>query len=145
MTYTDPQDPRPERVVEVRRDSNAGWLVAGAVAVVAVIAVAFMVMQRPDGPTQDQILQAQEQGRAVGVLEGAQTGMSVGAQQAQMAAESAARDANAAADAARRSTEQSADAAAASARDAARDASARIDASPSAQGATSPESVPQPQ
>ena len=52
MTYTDPQTPTPERVVEVRTErNNTGWLVAGVVAVVAVIAVAFM-LTRPSAPTQ---------------------------------------------------------------------------------------------
>ena len=80
MTYVDPQIPPTERVVEIRREGNTtGWIVAGIVAVVAVIAVAFMLNQRPADTTQDQLLQAQEQGRAAGVIEGAQSSVATSA------------------------------------------------------------------
>lgn len=126
MTYVDPQIPPTERVVEVRRESNStGWIVAGIVAVVAVIAVAFMLTQRPADTNQDQLLQAQEQGRAAGVIEGAQSSVATSAQQAQFAAENAARNAGAAADEARRETER----AAANASQAAQDAADRVAAS----------------
>jgi cytoskeletal protein RodZ len=110
MTYVDPQVPPTERIIEVRRESStSGWVVAGIVAVVAVIAVTFMIVQqRPDALTQDQVTQAQEQGRAAGVIEGAQSTVATSAQQAQLAAESAARQAGDAADAARRDTERAA-------------------------------------
>ena len=102
MTYVDPQGPPPERVVHVRREGGGtGWFVAGAVAIVAVVAIAFMLTVGARTPSQDQIAQAQEQGRAAGVVEGAQTG----AAQATIVAQQAARDASAAADSARRSTE----------------------------------------
>lgn len=126
MTYVDPQIPPTERVVEVRREGNStGWIVAGIVAVVAVIAVAFMLTQRPADTNQDQLLQAQEQGRAAGVIEGAQSSVATSAQQAQFAAENAARNAGAAADEARRETER----AAANASQAAQDAADRVAAS----------------
>ncbi|MFZ0266219.1 hypothetical protein, partial [Caulobacter sp.] len=97
MTYVDPQDP-PERVVHVRREGGAtGWFVAGAVAIVAVVAIVFMLTAGARTPSQDQIAQAQEQGRVVGNLESAQTG----AAQATIVAQQAARDASAAADSAR--------------------------------------------
>ena len=48
MTYTDPQIPPTERVIEVRERNTTGWVVAGIVAIVAVIAVTFMLTQRPD-------------------------------------------------------------------------------------------------
>jgi hypothetical protein len=116
MTYVDPQGPPPERVVHVRREGGAtGWFVAGAVAIVAVVAIAFMLTVGARTPTDDQIAQAQEQGRAVGVVEGAQTG----AAQATIVAQQAARDATAAADSARRSTETTAANAAQAAHDAA--------------------------
>jgi hypothetical protein len=103
-------------VVPVRRYGVAtGWFVAGAVAIVAMIAVAFMLTVGSRTPSDDQILQAQEQGRAVGVVEGAQTG----AGQAAVVAQQAARDAAAAADSARRSTESTAANAAQAAQDAA--------------------------
>jgi hypothetical protein len=140
MTYVDPQIPPTERVVEVRREGNtAGWLVAGVVAVVAVVAVTFMLVNRPGDVTQDQITQAQEQGRAAGVIEGAQSTVATSAQQAQLAAESAARQAGEAADAARRDTER----AAANASQEAQDAADRVAASgdstaPSPDGQTAP-------
>ena len=125
MTYTDPQIPPTERVIEVRERNTTGWMVAGIVAIVAVIAVTFMLTQRPSETTQDDLLQAQEQGRAVGVIEGAQSGVASSAQQAQFAAENAARNASAAADEARRETER----AAANASQAAQDAADRVAAS----------------
>ena len=141
MTYVDPQVPPTERVIEVRRENNAsGWVVAGIVAVVAVIAVTFMIVQRPSALTQDQVTQAQEQGRAAGVIEGAQSTVATSAQQAQLAAESAARQAGDAADAARRDTER----AAANASQEAQDAADRVAASGDSR-APSPDSQPAPQ
>jgi hypothetical protein len=143
MTYVDPQVPPTERVIEVRRENSAsGWVVAGIVAVVAVIAVTFMIVQRPNDLTQDQVTQAQEQGRAAGVIEGAQSTVATSAQQAQLAAESAARQAADAADAARRDTERSA----ANASQAAHDAADNVAASGDSR-APSPDSqqAPQPQ
>jgi hypothetical protein len=116
MTYVDPNAPHTERVVRVRREGGAtGWFVAGAVAIVAMVAVAFMLTVGARTPSEDQLLQAQEQGRAIGVLEGAQTGPG----QAAVVAQQAARDATAAADSARRSTESTAANAAQAAEDAA--------------------------
>jgi hypothetical protein len=142
MTYVDPQVPPTERIIEVRRESStSGWVVAGIVAVVAVIAVTFMIVQqRPDALTQDQVTQAQEQGRAAGVIEGAQSTVATSAQQAQLAAESAARQAGDAADAARRDTER----AAANASQAAQDAADNVAASGDSR-APSPDSQPAPQ
>lgn len=124
MTYIDPNAPLPPREVVVRREGGStGWFVAGAVAIVAVVAVAFMLTVGARTPSQDQIAQAQEQGRAVGVIEGAQTG----AAQATVVAQQAARDATSAADAARRSTEITAANAAQAAHDAADRAAASRD------------------
>ena len=118
MSYIDPNTSHPQQVIEVRREGGTtGWFVAGLVAIVAVIAVAFMLTVGARTPGQDQIAQAQEQGRAVGQIEGAQTG----AAQATIVAQQAARDASAAADSARRSTEVTA----ANAAQAAQDTAAR--------------------
>ncbi len=116
MTYTDPNIPPPERRVEIRERSSgsAGWLIAGMIAVVAVIAVGFLMM-RPTTNDPNQLQQAQEQGRQAGLVEGA----SSATQAAQVAAENAARDARSTADQARRDTAQAADSAAQSAKDAA--------------------------
>lgn len=142
MTYIDPQMP-PERVIEVRERNTTGWMVAGIVAIVAVIAIAFMLTQRPNDMAQDQLLQAQEQGRAAGIVEGAQAGMVSSAQQAQMAAESAARNATAAAESARRDTERAAADASQAAQDAADRAATRTQSNPPAVDA--PPMPPQPQ
>ncbi|MDI1363508.1 MAG: hypothetical protein PSX79_01335, partial [bacterium] len=75
MTYVDPQVPPTERVVEVRERNTTGWMVAGIVAIVAVIAVVFMLTQRPGDLNREQMMQAQEQGRAAGMMEGAQSTM----------------------------------------------------------------------
>lgn len=121
MTYTDPnvpppQTPPPERRVEVRESGggSAGWLIAGMIAVVALVAVGFLLM-RPTGPDQNQIQAAQEQGRQAGLIEGAQGA----AQTAQAAAENAARDARSTADQVRRDTQEAAANASQSAKDAA--------------------------
>jgi hypothetical protein len=116
MTYVDPQAPHAERVVEVRRGGGAtGWFVAGIVAVVAVIAVAFMFAIGARGPVEDRIAQEQEQGRAASAIEDAKTG----AAQATIIAQQAARDAHAAADSARHSTQATAANTAQAAQDAA--------------------------
>lgn len=144
MTYVDPQGPPPERVVHVRREGGAtGWFVAGAVAIVAVVAIAFMLTVGARTPSQDQIAQAQEQGRVVGNLEGAQTG----AAQATIVAQQAARDASAAADSARRSTETTAANAAQAAHDAAANAALSRDdtLAPSADPNINPPPAQQPQ
>lgn len=116
MTYTDPNIPPPERRVEVRERSSgaAGWLIAGMIAIVAVVAVGFLMM-RPAGPDQGQLQAAQEQGRQAGLMEGAQGA----AQNAQVAAENAARDARTTADQVRQDGQRAADSAAQSAKDAA--------------------------
>ena len=124
MTYIDPNAPLPPREVVVRREGGStGWFVAGAVAIVAMVAVAFMLTVGARTPSQDQIAQAQEQGRALGTVEGAQTG----AAQATIVAQQAARDATLAADAARRSTEITAANASQAAHDAADRAAASRD------------------
>jgi hypothetical protein len=124
MTHIDPNAPLPPREVVVRREGGStGWFVAGAVAIVAVVAVAFMLTVGARTPSQDQIAQAQEQGRVVGNLEGAQTG----AAQSTIVAQQAARDASAAADSARRSTEVTAANAAQAAHNAADRAAASRD------------------
>jgi len=141
MTYIDPNAPLPPREVVVRREGGAtGWFVAGAVAIVAVVAVAFMLTVGSRTPSQDQILQAQEQGRVVGNLEGAQTG----AAQATIVAQQAARDASAAADSARRSTEMTAASAAQAAQDAADRAAAARDATPAPSADPNVQPAPQP-
>lgn len=121
MTYTDPNVPPPERPVErhveIRERSGggaAGWLIAGMIAIVAVIAVGFLLM-RPATTDPNQIQQAQEQGRQAGLIEGAQGA----AQNAQLAAENAAREARTTADQARQDTADAARSAAQSAQDAA--------------------------
>jgi hypothetical protein len=144
MTYVDPQGPLPPRQVVVRREGGAtGWFVAGAVAIVAVVAIAFMLTVGARTPSQDQIALAQEQGRAVGVAEGAQTG----AAQATIVAQQAARDATAAADSARRSTETTAANAAQAAHDAAATAASSRDdtIAPSADPNINPPPTQQPQ
>jgi lysylphosphatidylglycerol synthetase-like protein (DUF2156 family) len=123
MTYVDPQSPPPREVVVRREGGATGWFVAGAVAIVAVVAIVFMLTVGARTPSQDQIAQAQEQGRVVGNLEGAQTG----AAQATIVAQQAARDASAAADSARRSTEATAANAAQAAHDAAASAAVSRD------------------
>lgn len=91
MTQIDPNAPHrptPEVHVTDNRGSNStAWVVAALVAVVAIIAVAFMVTSnQTDATDPNAIATAAEQGRAEGMLAGAQSSL----QSAQAAAASAA-------------------------------------------------------
>ncbi len=139
MTYDSPEPVDTEtriltgrpRVTE--RASTTGWVVAAIVAVVAIIAVAFMVSTTNPDTNQAQIANALEQGRMQGAVD-AQSSINnqaaINAQlnsqalNAQLAAERAAAQTQAAAADAR----DSANMAAANVADAARDANARIEA-----------------
>jgi uncharacterized membrane-anchored protein YhcB (DUF1043 family) len=129
MTYTDPNIPPTERRVEIReRGGTTGWLIAGMIAIVAVIAVGFLMMRPTTTTDPNQIQQAQEQGRQAGLVEGA----SSATQAAQAAAENAARDARSTADQVRRDGEQAAANASQSAQNAAdRAAASTNDQAPS--------------
>ena len=52
--------------------NTAAWWIAGAVAVVAIAGVAYMVTSQQPAPNDQQLNAAAEQGRAQGQLEGAQ-------------------------------------------------------------------------
>jgi hypothetical protein len=131
VTYTNPNTP-PERpvhethVTDNRGSNTTAWVVAALVAVVAIIAVAFMVTNRQAEPDQTQIAQAIDQGRAEGMLAGAQATIDSARVSADAAAASTAAQAQAAAEAAR----QSADQAARSAETVASDAGATVSAPP---------------
>ncbi|MBI1407899.1 MAG: hypothetical protein GC145_17430 [Caulobacter sp.] len=93
-----PDDPRPA-ASESRSGNTATWVIAGLVAVVAIIAVAFMVASsnRADGVTQDDLDRVAEQSRMQGVVEGAQSTYNAATTEARIAADRAAADARAAA------------------------------------------------
>ena len=82
---------------EVGRENRTAWWVAGSVAVVAIMAVAFMVT-RPAGPSDEQLTAAAQQGHAMGVVEGVQstTDQSLAATQAAANAQIAAAQAQSA-------------------------------------------------
>ncbi len=98
----------PERVVEVRRGSSAGWWVAALVAIVAIVAVVFLFS---NNASQSQLEAARDQGIADANLANA----TLSAQQAAATASQAAQDAAAAG---ARATETAAQAAAEGARSA---------------------------
>ena len=104
---------------EARRETNnnaVGWLVAGVVAVVAIIAVAFMVMGNSNqAPTAQDLQTAADTARSQGIVEGSNAALNSVQANTQAAADQAAADTRAAAASAR----DAADRAAASARDAA--------------------------
>jgi hypothetical protein len=102
---------------EARRETSnnaVGWLVAGVVAIVAIIAVAFMVMSGNPAPTAQDLQTAADNARAQGIVEGANSTLSSVQSGAQSAADQTAADTRAAAASAR----DAADRAASSARDA---------------------------
>lgn len=118
---------RDEARMEARRETNnnaVGWLVAGVVAVIAILAVAFMVMNNNQAPTAQDLQTAADNARTQGIVEGTNAALS----SVQSSAQTAAASAQSAADQAAADTR----AAAASARDAADRAAA------SAQDATTP-------
>jgi uncharacterized membrane protein len=83
---TPAQAAREDMRIEARRsDNTAAWLIAALVAVVAIIAVAFMVgsANREAQITQEDLSTVAEQARAQGALEGAQAGYNAAATQAQ--------------------------------------------------------------
>ena len=108
----------PETVV-IRRSSSAGWWVAALVAVVAIFGVMFMITR--NGPTQEDLQAARDQGvveaNMASATTGAQQAAASAAQAAQDAASGAARATDSAAQAAAARTAQAADATADAARD----------------------------
>ena len=95
------QAAREDMRLEVRRsDNTAAWLIAALVAVVAIIAVAFMVgtANRDAAITQEDLSTVAEQARAQGALEGAQAGYNAAASQAQSTYNAATANAQLAAD-----------------------------------------------
>jgi hypothetical protein len=109
------------------KSNTAAWWVAGAVAVVAIAGVAYMVTSQPAAPN-DRALTAAEQGRAQGQIEGAQATAATAQINAQAAGQSAQIAAQGEADRAaanRAAAEIAAARASMSASDASRDAAAR--------------------
>ena len=92
----------PETVV-ARRSSSAGWWVAALVAIVAIFGVMFMLTR--NGPTQEDLQAARDQGvveaNMASATTGAQQAAASAAQAAQAAAARTAQAADATADAAR--------------------------------------------
>jgi hypothetical protein len=132
MTVNDPGAPHttevkrtygvePEHTVvhttEVR-ESSAAWWIGALVAIVAILAVVFLVTRGP-ADTSDDVATALEQGRLVGALESTQSSLSSAQDAAARAtSDAAAATANAsanAAEAARAASERAADAAASAA------------------------------
>ena len=141
MTQIDPTTPhRPAPQVHMtdNRGSSTAWIVAALVAVVAIIAVAFMVTSRQANSTDPaEVALAAERGRAEGMLSGAQSSLDSARSAAASAADSTAAQAGMAAADAR--------AAAADAADAARTVdNAASDAASSASSAADTMGEPQP-
>ena len=125
-------DPATRTTTEVRRtevrSNAAAWWIAGIVAVVAIIAVVFMVTQpAPNSqPTTDQLTAAADQGRAQAAADSATAALSQAQTQAQSAQQNASANLSIEADRAARAradAEAAASRAAANANDAGRDAS----------------------
>lgn len=80
------QAAREDARIAARSNNTTAWIVAALIAVVAIIAVAFMVASanRETAVTQEDLAIAAEQARALGALEGAQAGYNAAATQAQV-------------------------------------------------------------
>lgn len=132
MTQINPNTPHrqtPElHVTDNRSSSSTAWVVAALVAVVAIIAVAFMVTSgQNEGTDPAAIAAAADQGRAEGMLSGAQSSLD---------------SARAAAASATDSTAAQASMAAADARAAAADAARSADAAASRAATPAPAAQP---
>jgi len=108
------------------------WVIAGLVAVVAIIAVAFMVIGRDQDVTSEDLRTVAEQSRLEGMVEGAQAGADSATLSAQMAGDRVAAEARSAAQDARNA-----------AQDAREDAARSISAPPPPLPVT-PEPAPEP-
>jgi hypothetical protein len=127
-------------VTEVRRvesrPSAAGWIAAGLVAAIAIVAVGFVYYSQSSAtaPTTDQLNAASDQGRAQGFVEGAQNAAANQAAVNQAAGQSAQVAAQGEADRAAANRQAAEDAAnraqAANAAANGRDAAATVDAPP---------------
>ena len=82
-TYAD-ADPTTVRVTEVK-ESSAAWWVGGLVAIVAILAVVFLVTRNPNADAE--VANAVEQGRLQGALESTQTTLGSTQDAARMATE----------------------------------------------------------
>lgn len=106
----DPRQPSSNQAApeESRGGNTATWVIAGLVATVAIIAVAFMVASanNSQGVTQEDLNRVAEQSRLQGVVEGAQATYNSATTQAQIAANQAAADAREAARDTRDAAEQ---------------------------------------
>lgn len=111
QTYGATPDPTIIHTTEVR-ESNAAWWIGALVAIVAILAVVYLVT-RPPATSQDDINTALEQGRMQGALESTQANLSAAQESANLAAQRAADATARAAESATLATERAADAAAA--------------------------------
>ena len=122
-------DPGPPHVTEVRhtygaapepttihttevRESSAAWWIGALVAIVAILAVVFLVTRAPM-TSDDRIADAVEQGRLQGALESTQSSLSAAQESANTAAQRAADATAKAADETLAATDRAAEAAAA--------------------------------
>lgn len=125
-THTTPTEPHRTTYVSRGGGGAMPWVLAAIVAVVAIIAVAFLMTGRTD-PSQSEVAEAMDASRAAGYLEGAGDATTAGAVAAAGAAQDAAgRTADQAA-AAAADAREAAERAATSAEDAATDASDRVE------------------
>jgi hypothetical protein len=106
-------EPTVVHTTEVR-ESNAAWWIGALVAIVAILAVVFLVTRSPATDNTD-ISSALEQGRAQGALEATQQGLSDAQAAAARAADQAAQATAEARDATARAAASAADATAAAA------------------------------
>lgn len=109
-TYGAAPDPTIIHTTEVR-ESSAAWWVGALVAIVAILAVVFLVT-RPPATSEADIAKAMEQSRLQGALESSQSSLNSAQASATLATERAADASAKAAEDARAATARAADAAA---------------------------------
>jgi hypothetical protein len=114
MTVNDPGPTRSVVHTTEVRESSAAWWIGALVAIVAILAVVFLVTRAPS-TSDDALTTAAEQGRLQGALETTQSNLGAAQQSADLAAQRAADATQRAADAAAAASNRAADAAASAA------------------------------
>jgi hypothetical protein len=112
MTNSSGDPVHTPRAADQGSGGSGPWIIAGLLAVVAIIAVAFMVISRDQDVTREDLRTVAEQARLQGMVQGAQAGADSATLSAQMAGDRVAAEARSAAQDARNASRDARDEAA---------------------------------